>query len=97
MSMITEIFLPNFHYGEYMDDEHVRIEVSDGSFMMDWEKQTLYWKYDPEYMGFIVDDCVLHSLRVYVPELKRKSSIRWDIIAAVCVGLLAMFMVFFWY
>lgn len=45
-SYITEIFIPNYHYGSL---DGVKIEVSDGEWMYDREKQTLYWKYDAAY------------------------------------------------
>jgi hypothetical protein len=41
---ITEIYLPQFHYQENSFD----IQVSDGTWTHDANKQTVYWKIDPE-------------------------------------------------
>ncbi|KAL3896641.1 MAG: hypothetical protein SGCHY_003938 [Lobulomycetales sp.] len=88
MSLISEIFVPNFHYGDFIKRSGkgaLQITVSDGSFLLDHEKQTLYWKYDPEYMKQVVNgDRVLHTLVVRVPELQPKQRHwRWEILLAL--------------
>ena len=45
--LITEIFIPNYHY----EDFKVVIEVSDGIYRYDKGRQTIYWRYDPQYKG----------------------------------------------
>jgi hypothetical protein len=47
----SEIFIPNFHYG---DVDYLHVQVSDGEWKYDRERQTLYWWYDPVYIGSMV-------------------------------------------
>lgn len=44
---ITEIFIPNYHYG----DLDVVIEVSDGIYRYHKGRQSIYWRYDTNYRG----------------------------------------------
>ena len=42
-SKITEIYVPNYHYGCL---QNFAVVVSDGSWTYDKENQTIYWKFD---------------------------------------------------
>jgi hypothetical protein len=44
---ITELFIPNFHY----EGLEVMIDVSDGIYRYDKGRQSIYWRYDPNYRG----------------------------------------------
>ena len=44
---ITEIYIPSYHY----EDLQLEIEISDGIFRYDKERQSLYWRYDQDYDG----------------------------------------------
>ncbi|KAI8818413.1 glycoside hydrolase superfamily [Fimicolochytrium jonesii] len=51
ITRITEIFVPGFHYTHPSATVHV--EVSDGEWMYDATRQTLYYKLDPAYQGAV--------------------------------------------
>ncbi|KAJ3228380.1 hypothetical protein HK099_002885 [Clydaea vesicula] len=84
---ISEIFIPNYHYGGV---KGVQILVSDGEFCYDREKQTLYWNYDPNYMGIVKNNSVIHSMKIYVPELEKKDVWGWLAGIGIAVGLVAV-------
>lgn len=44
---ITELFIPNYHY----DNLGVIIDISDGVYRYDKGRQSIYWRYDPNYRG----------------------------------------------
>ncbi|KAJ3082647.1 hypothetical protein HDU99_002037, partial [Rhizoclosmatium hyalinum] len=70
----TEVFIPNFHFKA--EGVTVRVEVSDGEWKYDQEKQTLLWHYDPSYKGTGSGSIVTHRLVVSVPGVvppKKKS------------------------
>ena len=46
---ITEIFIPEYQYG----DQRLRVSVSDGVWSYDKSKETLYWKYDKKHSDTI--------------------------------------------
>jgi hypothetical protein len=87
MHLISEIFIPNFHYGVFK--ESLQIYISDGSYFYCSEKQTLFFKYDPRWMGHIEGDKIIHRLRVHVPELvpSRFESVQWDVVSLVVVSI----------
>lgn len=76
LSFVSEIFVPSYHYGIYKDE--LSIYVSDGSYMYDFEKQTLYWNYDPSYMGNVRNNKIIHELKLQVPRLNSKIKFRWE-------------------
>jgi hypothetical protein len=92
MQLISEIFIPNFHYGFFK--ESLRIDISDGSYFYNSQKQTLYYKYDPRYMGMIVGDEILHTLRVHVPELVVTSWGSWEILGCLFAVFLGLYFAF---
>ncbi|KAJ3207820.1 hypothetical protein HDU67_007205 [Dinochytrium kinnereticum] len=79
ISRITEIFLPNYHFGFA---NGIQIKVSDGEWKFDKKKQTLYWAYDPDYHHSKVQEVtpllapkgVKHWIRVSVPGYQPKYS-----------------------
>ncbi|KAJ3299416.1 hypothetical protein HK104_009018 [Borealophlyctis nickersoniae] len=62
---VTEIFVPNFHYGKM---PRLEVRVSDGEWKYDRARQTLYWRIDLEYKGESTSvDGVQHSIYIGPP------------------------------
>ena len=69
----SEIFIPNYHYG----NRTVKITVSDGTIDYDKEHQTIRWVYNQEWMGNVVDDLIVHELLIDVGVVSRRGVSKW--------------------
>ncbi|KAJ3122641.1 hypothetical protein HK100_011896 [Physocladia obscura] len=68
---ITEIFIPNFHFK--FENIEIEVQVSDGEWLYDQERQTLYWHHDPSFRNNNSSDAasdanVLHKIIVKAPD-----------------------------
>ncbi|KAI8830916.1 glycoside hydrolase superfamily [Chytriomyces cf. hyalinus JEL632] len=68
MPFITELFVPNFHYKFH--NMNLVVDVSDGDWKYDEEKQSLYWMHDPLFTNSanaVPGDTVVHKLTLRTP------------------------------
>ncbi|KAJ3264783.1 hypothetical protein HDU77_007632 [Chytriomyces hyalinus] len=68
MPFITELFIPNFHYKFH--NMNLVVDVSDGEWKYDEEKQSLYWMHDPLFTNSanaVPGDTVVHKLTLRTP------------------------------
>ncbi|KAJ3038777.1 hypothetical protein HDV00_000353 [Rhizophlyctis rosea] len=72
---ITEIFVPNFHYGNL---SKLDVVVSDGEWKYNKTRQTLYWRIDPSYRGVGAaggrGGMVKHTIRIRPPGVAEQES-----------------------
>ncbi|KAJ3330168.1 hypothetical protein HDU76_006286 [Blyttiomyces sp. JEL0837] len=61
-SIITEIFVPNFHFK--IPGVPLHVEVSDGEWKYDQEKQTLFWVHDPSFVSGPGTEVSKHRIRM---------------------------------
>ncbi|KAJ3193375.1 hypothetical protein HK101_004929, partial [Irineochytrium annulatum] len=80
VARVTEIFIPNFHFGV---EANIEVVCSDGEWKYDKKRQTLYWVYDPTYDADVVhatgdgvivktggSKYVRHKMMISVPRLR---------------------------